>query len=140
MSRLDDKIAQISHRTGYSPAEVKECLVETLDRLLSEGDMAWAGRSASEVVRDTKDDRKQIMVAIHTCSLNVKELAAIARERLNLVQSATLIVSRRMGIAKNLPEVASEEELARAGGYLQSSGTAVISKTEDTVPDRTPET
>jgi hypothetical protein len=34
MSKHTDKIAQIAKRTGYSPAEVEECLTENLDRIL----------------------------------------------------------------------------------------------------------
>ncbi len=119
MNRLNDQIRTISQRTGYSEAEIAECLAEQLDRLLGESDMAWKGRSVSDVVEDSKRQRKKVMGAIHVCSTNVKELTEIARERLHLMQSAALTVGRRLGIPTNLSGDSILQEEFRLDGILQ---------------------
>ena len=117
-----DRIQKIAERTGYSEAEVEEALVHQIDLICAESDLAWKGKPLSEVVEQARQDRKNVLVAIHFLSQSTRELVTMAQERTNVMASAAIMVTRRLGVAKALPELATDQELQEGSGYIDSAG------------------
>ena len=117
-----DRIQKIAERTGYSEAEVEEALVHQIDLICAESDLAWNGKPLSEVVEQARQDRKNVLVAIHFLSQSTRELVTMAQERTNVMASAAIMVTRRLGVAKALPELATDQELQEDSGYIDSAG------------------
>ncbi len=57
------QIAAIAARTGFSEDEVEETLIEQLNLLMSDSDLVWNDRRPDEIVKESRADRKNVMMA-----------------------------------------------------------------------------
>jgi len=117
-----ERIRKIAERTGYSEAEVEEALVHQLDLICSESDMVWYGKPLDQVIQEARQDRKNLLLAVHFLSESTRNLVTLAQERNNIMASAAIMVTRRLGVAKYLPELITDQELREGSGYIDSVG------------------
>lgn len=117
-----ERIRKIAERTGYSEAEVEEALIHQLDLICSESDMVWHGKPLNQVIQEAQQDRKNLLLAVHFLSESTRNLVTLAQERNNIMASAAIMVTRRLGVAKHLPELLTDQELREGPGYIDSVG------------------
>jgi hypothetical protein len=120
--RLEHRLKKLAERTGYSETEVMDTLLNQFDLIANESDLAWSGQTLEEVVEQARQDRKNAMLAIHILSQSTRDLVTMAQERTNIMASAALMVTKRLGISKPLPEIPSDRELQEGAGYIDSVG------------------
>ena len=71
--------------------------------------MAWNGKPLSQVIKEARQDRKNLLGAVHFLSQSTRDLVTMAQERTNVMASATIMVTRRLEVAKALPELAADQ-------------------------------
>lgn len=117
-----ERIRKLAERTGYSEAEIEEALVHQMDLICAEADMAWHGKPLNQVIEEARQDRKNLLMAVHVLSESTRNLVTLAQERNNIMFSAAITVTRRLGVAKHLPELVTDQELREGPGYIDSVG------------------
>ncbi len=136
-SRTDKKDRRAD---GYSEAEVEEALIHQLDLICSESDMVWYGKPLNQVIQEAQQDRKNLLLAVHFLSESTRNLVTLAQERNIIMASAAIMVTRRLGVAKHLPELLTDQELQEGPGYIDSVGRIIQGASHKVEEDKRPKT
>jgi hypothetical protein len=123
---IEERIEIIAKRTGFSAAAITEAVIAQLERLLAESDIAWGVKTPSDIIKEARTERKNLILATHLLNQKIQTIQKQVEERGDILASTAHMIKERMGIAKPLPELARDEELADRLGLADSVGRSIV--------------
>jgi hypothetical protein len=130
------KVGKLAEQTGLTEASVSESIMNQLELMTSEWDLASTGRTLREVLEASRQDRKEVALRIAELSLKTAELRPRLEKSNDIMFSLVVALRERLGIAIPHVEMLTDAALVEMGlGYIDSVGRIVPGKRQSRTRD-----
>ncbi len=123
------KVKALSKHTGLSEAKVTECLIHQLELITSEWDLASTGRSLSEVIEASRQDRKSAALKVGELNLKSENLRQRLQISNDVVASLAISFREHLEIVPVIPELMTDADSVEMGApFIDSVGRIISGK------------